>query len=143
MKLPWVEVSGAVCRLLCRLRLAEVAWEVLSIVSLILSSMWHVGCDVHQSGNRWIRSSFVSERTAAARSAGRPQDQVAKGGTGREGSLTFVRRHVTRWCPRLLGRRRQSSGKEDEGDGGAVVACGACHASELLHDPRCGGGSFG
>jgi hypothetical protein len=38
---------------------------VLSLVSLILSSIWHVRCDLHQSVNRWIRSSFVSERTVS------------------------------------------------------------------------------
>ena len=58
MKLRGVEVSEAVCRLLYRTRLAEVTWEALSVVSLVLSSIWHVGRDVHQSDNRWIRPRF-------------------------------------------------------------------------------------
>jgi hypothetical protein len=58
MKLRRIEVSETVCRLLYRRRLAEVTWESFSIVSLILSSIWHVGRDVHQSGNRWIRPRF-------------------------------------------------------------------------------------
>src|SRR5467141_3088854 len=50
MKLRGVEVSETVCRLLYCARLAEVAWEAFSVVSLILSSIGHVGRDVHQSG---------------------------------------------------------------------------------------------
>jgi len=58
MKLGGVEVSETVCRLLYRTRLAEVTWEALSVVSLVLSSVWHVRRDVHQAGNRWIRPRF-------------------------------------------------------------------------------------
>src|SRR4029077_2851170 len=58
MKLRGVEVSETVCRLLYRIRLAEVTWEALSVASLTLSSIWHVSRDVHQSGNRWIRARF-------------------------------------------------------------------------------------
>src|SRR6202158_3103551 len=58
MKLRGVEVRETVCRLLYRTRLAEVAWEALAVVGLILSGIGHVGRDVHQSGNRWIRSGF-------------------------------------------------------------------------------------
>ena len=58
MKLRGVEVGETVCGLLYRRRLAEVAGETLSVVCLILSGVWHVGRDVHQSGNRWIRSRF-------------------------------------------------------------------------------------
>src|ERR1700732_1237869 len=58
MKLRGIQVSEAVCRLLYRTRLAEVAREALPIVRLALSSVWHVGCDVHQSDNRWIHPSF-------------------------------------------------------------------------------------
>ena len=58
MKLRGVKVSETVRRLLYRIRLAEVTWEALSVVSLILSSIWHVGRDVHQTGNRWIRPRF-------------------------------------------------------------------------------------
>src|SRR6266404_7808691 len=58
MKLHGVEVSETVGRFLYRRRLAEVTWEALSIVGFILSSIRHVGRDVYQSGNRWIRSRF-------------------------------------------------------------------------------------
>src|SRR5882762_787660 len=58
MKLRGVEVSETVCRLLYRTRLAEITWEALSVVGLIFSHIWHVGRDVDQSGNRWIRSRF-------------------------------------------------------------------------------------
>ena len=58
MKLRGVKVREAVCCFLYRSRLAEVTWEALSVVSLILSSIWHVGRDVHQTGNRWIRPRF-------------------------------------------------------------------------------------
>jgi hypothetical protein len=39
-------------------RLAEVTWEALSIASLTLSSIWHVGRDVHQTRNRRIHPRF-------------------------------------------------------------------------------------
>src|SRR5438445_8681560 len=42
MKLRRVEVSETICRLRYRIRLAEVAWEALSDVSFILSSIRHV-----------------------------------------------------------------------------------------------------
>src|SRR5712671_5057769 len=58
MKLCGVEVSETVCRLFYRARFAEVTWEAFSVVSLILPRIWHVGRDVDQSGNRWIRSRF-------------------------------------------------------------------------------------
>jgi hypothetical protein len=50
MKLRGVEVSETVCRLLYRGRLAQVTWEALSVVSLVLSSVCHVDRDVHQAG---------------------------------------------------------------------------------------------
>src|SRR6266404_3741676 len=54
MKLRWVEVSKTVrCLLYCR-RLAEVTGKTLSVVSLILSRIRHVGRDVDQSGNGGI-----------------------------------------------------------------------------------------
>src|SRR6266851_4511092 len=58
MELRGVKISEAISCLLYRSRLAEVTWEALSVVSLILSSVWHVGCNVHQSGNRWIAARF-------------------------------------------------------------------------------------
>src|SRR6266481_1153731 len=50
MKLRGVEVSETVCRLFYRSRLAQVTGEAFSVVTLILSSVWHVGRDVDQSG---------------------------------------------------------------------------------------------
>ena len=47
MKLCGVKVNETVSRLLYRSRLAEVTWETLSVVNLILSSIWLVGSDVH------------------------------------------------------------------------------------------------
>src|SRR5439155_23079674 len=58
MKLRGVKISETVRRLLYRTRLAEVTWETFSVVSLILSRVWHVGRDVDQSGDRWIRPGF-------------------------------------------------------------------------------------
>lgn len=58
MKLCRVEVSETVGCLLYRTRLAEVTWEALSVVSFILPGIGHVGCDVHQTGNRWISPGF-------------------------------------------------------------------------------------
>src|SRR5260370_16333655 len=58
MKLRGIEVSEPVCRLVYRRRLAEVTWEALSVVSLVLSRVWHVGRNVYQTNNRWVRSGF-------------------------------------------------------------------------------------
>src|SRR6266567_8133382 len=66
MKLRGVEVGEAVWRLLYRSRFAEVAWEALSVVRLILASIWHVGSDVHRSGNRWIRPGFGNDCSSIA-----------------------------------------------------------------------------
>ena len=59
MKLRRIEVSETICRLLYRTRLAEVTREALSVVRFVLSSVWHVRCNVHQSGNGWIRPASV------------------------------------------------------------------------------------
>ena len=66
MKLCGIKVSETVCRLLYRTRLAEVTWKALSVVSLILSSIRHVGCDVHQAGNRRVSPSFSDYGSAVA-----------------------------------------------------------------------------
>jgi hypothetical protein len=58
MKPRGVEISETVSRLLDCSRLREVTRESFSIVSLTFSRIWHVGRDVHQSGNRWIRPGF-------------------------------------------------------------------------------------
>src|ERR1700730_3643094 len=55
LKLRGVEIGETICRLLYRSRFAEVTWETLSVVCLILSSVWHMGRDIYQSGNWWIR----------------------------------------------------------------------------------------
>src|SRR5271155_2177722 len=52
MKLRRVDVGETVCCLLYCTRLAEIAGEALSVVSLILSRIRHVGCDVYQPGHR-------------------------------------------------------------------------------------------
>src|SRR6476659_4958775 len=64
MKLRGIQVSEAVRRLLYRSRPAEVTWEALSIVGLILPRIGHVGCDVYQTNNRWIRSRFGDDGAA-------------------------------------------------------------------------------
>src|SRR5580658_205759 len=51
MKLGGVEVRESICRPLYRIRLAEITWEALSVVGLVLSSVGHVRCNVHQPGN--------------------------------------------------------------------------------------------
>src|SRR5258706_11217672 len=68
MKLHGVKVSESIKCLLYRRRLAEVTWETLSVVSLILASIRHVGSDVHQTGDRWIRPRFGNYRSSVAMS---------------------------------------------------------------------------
>src|SRR6185295_19613226 len=58
MKLRGVKVCETICRLLYRGGFAEVTWEAFSDVSLILAGIWHVGRNVDQAGNRWIRPGF-------------------------------------------------------------------------------------
>src|SRR4029077_13153578 len=55
MELRGIEVSETVCSLLYGSRLAEVTWEAFSVVSLILARIRHMGRDVDQTNNRWIR----------------------------------------------------------------------------------------
>src|SRR6266478_3882172 len=47
MKLRGVEVSETVCRLLYRVRFAEIARESFSVVRFIFASVWHMGRDVN------------------------------------------------------------------------------------------------
>jgi len=63
VKLRVVEVGEAVWRLLYRTRLAEVAWEAFPVVNLVLSSVWHVGRDVHQAHHGWICARFSNYGT--------------------------------------------------------------------------------
>src|SRR5262249_31857990 len=58
MKLRGVEVSEAVWRRLYRIGLAKITRKALSVVSLTLSSIWHVGRDVDQSDNRGMCPRF-------------------------------------------------------------------------------------
>jgi hypothetical protein len=51
MKLRRIEVRETVGGLLYRTRLAEITWETLSVVSFVLSSIGHVGRDVHQTSD--------------------------------------------------------------------------------------------
>jgi hypothetical protein len=59
MQLGGIEIGETICRLLYHSRLAEVTWEALTVVSLTLPSIRHVGRDVHQTGNPWIRPASV------------------------------------------------------------------------------------
>src|ERR1700678_3019169 len=68
MELRRVEISETICRFLYRSRLAKVAWETLSVVRLILASVWHVGGDINQSDDRWIRSGFGNYRSTVTMS---------------------------------------------------------------------------
>src|SRR6266446_1544350 len=64
MKLRGVEISETVCRLLYRSRLAEITWETFSVVSFIFARIGHMGRDVDQTNNRWIRPGFCNYRSA-------------------------------------------------------------------------------
>src|SRR6476661_4107403 len=66
MKLRRVEVSETVGGLFYCIRFAEVTWEALSIVGLILSCIRHVRRDVDQTNDRWIRSRFGDDGAAIA-----------------------------------------------------------------------------
>src|SRR5256885_5230233 len=68
MKLRGVKIGEAVCRLPYCVRLAEIAWEALPIISFILSRIWHVGRDIHQAGNKRIRPGFSNYGSAVAMS---------------------------------------------------------------------------
>jgi hypothetical protein len=68
MKLRGIEVSETVCRLLYRRRLAEVAGKALSVISLVLSSVWHVRGNIDQSGHRWICPGFGNYVASITRS---------------------------------------------------------------------------
>src|SRR5262245_39240931 len=61
MKLRGVDVSETVRRLLYRIRLAKITRKALCVISLSLSSIWHVGRDVDQSGNRRMGPRFSND----------------------------------------------------------------------------------
>src|SRR5689334_6673801 len=58
MELGGIEIRETIWRLFYCPGLAEVTWEALSVVGFVLSSVGHVRCHVHQSGNGWIRACF-------------------------------------------------------------------------------------
>jgi len=62
-ELRGVKVSESVSCSLYRIRLAEITWETLSVVSLIFSDIWHVGSNVHQTGDRGARPRFGNYRS--------------------------------------------------------------------------------
>src|SRR6266404_2247631 len=66
MKLRRIEVSESVCRLLYSRRLTKVAGETLSVISLILSNIWHMSRDVDQTGNGWIVPGFSNYHSPVA-----------------------------------------------------------------------------
>src|ERR1700760_1927214 len=66
MKLRGVKVGEAVCRLFYCVRPAEITREALSIVSLILAGVRHVGRNIHQAGNRRIIPSFSNYGSSVA-----------------------------------------------------------------------------
>src|SRR3984957_20994640 len=68
MKLRRVDIGETVRGFLYGARLGEAAREALSVVRLVLSSVWHVRRDVHQSDNSWIRASFRNYGSAVAAS---------------------------------------------------------------------------
>lgn len=65
-ELRGIEIGKTVCRLLYRSRFAEVTRETPSVVSFIFSRVWHVGRNVNQTGNRWIRPRFRNHSAAIA-----------------------------------------------------------------------------
>src|SRR5271156_5761499 len=58
VELVGIDVGETICRLFDRTRLAEVTRKALSVVRFVFPSVWHVRSNVHQSGNRWIRTRF-------------------------------------------------------------------------------------
>src|SRR5437762_13348640 len=96
MKLRGVEVGETVYHLLYCTRFTEVTLEALSVVGLILSRIWHMGRDVDQSCNRWIRSRFGDDGAAITVS-----HQNARSILQSEDALR--RRHIfLKGCLRLL-----------------------------------------
>ena len=51
MKLRRIEVRETICRLFQRTRFREVTRKALPVISFVFPSVWHVRCDVSQSGN--------------------------------------------------------------------------------------------
>ena len=86
------DLVETVCRSLNRTRLAEVTGEALSVVSLILSNIRHVGRDIHQANNRWIRArlrnygSPIAVRDKDARSVLHCEDTLHGGYIARRSS---------------------------------------------------------
>src|SRR5882724_2497976 len=92
MKLRGVKVSETVSRLLYRSRRAEATGESFSVVSLTLSSIWHVGRDVDQSGNRWIRPGFSNYGSPITMSDKNARSILLSKDTLRSGDIFLERR---------------------------------------------------
>src|SRR5258708_36790284 len=96
MELGGIEVREPLCRLLYRIGPAEATREALSVVRFVLSSVRHVRCDVHQSGNRWIRARFrnygspIAVRNKDARSVLQREDALHSGHIILEGRLRLL-----------------------------------------------------
>jgi hypothetical protein len=96
MKLSGVQVRETVSGLLYCAGLAEVTGKALSVVCLILSGVWHVSSDVHQSGHRRIRSRFSNYGSAIAVSDQNAESILKSEGALRGGHIFF------KGCLRLL-----------------------------------------
>src|SRR6476660_3598711 len=68
MKLRGIQISKTVSRILYRVRLAKVTWEAFPVVSLTLTNIRHVGCDIYQTSNRRIRTGFSDHRSSVTMS---------------------------------------------------------------------------
>jgi len=89
MKLRGVEVSETVSRFLYCIGLAEVTWKALSVVSLVLSSIRHVGRDVDKTGNRWIGPGFSNYRSPVAVSDENAWSILLREDSFRRGHIVF------------------------------------------------------
>ena len=89
MKLRGIKVSETVRRLPYSSRLAEVTWEALSVVSLVLSGIWHVSSDVHQTGDRWTRPRFSNYCSSVAVSNKNARSILKSNGTLGSGDILF------------------------------------------------------
>src|ERR1700722_2284139 len=91
-----IEVRETIRRLLDRPRLAEVTWEALAVVRFVLPSIWHVRCNVNQSGNRWVRARFGNDGSPIAvcdkdaRSVLQCEDPLHCGHVSLEGRLRLL-----------------------------------------------------
>src|ERR1700689_3530045 len=96
MKLGRVDIGEAVRRFLYGARFGEVAREALSVVRLVLSSVWHVRRDVHQTNNRRVGPGFgkygspVAMSDKNARTILQSEDAFGGGNVVFKGRLRFL-----------------------------------------------------